>query len=1194
MASGKGIERLVKGKALRLAALLVIIAGIFISLTFAVSFSNPPAGDSTAGEFTLYNLVDNPQGAGTVLLRHPDTGKETATASTLAGGQQAQIRWDDDTGVPAFLTGQITPPAGANAVQSTLAFFQENKDLFHMSSPEAELSLKRNESDSLGMTHLRLAQVYKGVPVFGSDLAVHFSHDGKIVAINGRYVPGINLSVDPDVTVEKAVEIAQADLGKPVAASSFEPPQLTVLTPGGRQALLAWKVTLAGDDPPLRMVYFVDAHRGEIAARYDNLEAAKNRMTYTAANGTTLPGTLIINEGGSSSDWVAQAAHNNIGLTYDYFLSTFGRDSFNGAGATLTSTVHYSTSYNNAFWNGYQMVYGDGDGRVFSPLAAGLDVVAHELTHGVTQYTADLVYSYQSGALNESYSDVFAAMVDRDDWLIGEDVYTPGTSGDALRSLSDPTLYGQPAHMSNYVYTDNDNGGVHINSGIPNKAAYNVATSIGKDKMEKIWYRALTVYLTSGSQFTDARDASVQAAADFFGIDSAEVVAVENGFAAVGIGAGQTSPTTARVEIDHTYRGDLVVTVGVGDPDSPIWSTMVSNRQGGSADNIYATVDIAAGASYLPPSWQNRWFLKVYDAAGQDIGAIKKFTITDNGTTYTATDVPIPIYDYQTSVTFIPTSDNTAPAVSSTSPAQGAMGVYNSSNIYATFSESVSPSTVNSTSFMLVKHSDGIQVSGAVSYDSKSNTAVFDPAVDLEPMTVYDATITTTVTDLAGNHLLQNYQWSFTTGPPAKPYYFTWYDMASPGMRDWLVMGNPSSSSNQAGFDVFVGNNKVNAGPLMTLPGQTQPVTYAGIMGGPVKVLSLGGSSQVVSKRTLYGDSFEEINALEESRLDSHYYFTWYDAKSPGAKDWVLIANPGETTVEADIYIAGRKMNASPYQIAAGSYTTPEFPGIMGGPVEIVAYEPGNPSVPRKVIASQRVIWSGNFNEVIGIPAAELSSDYLYTWYDMQSAGAINWVLVSNPNNREMVAEIWIGGQKMTNSATKDQYFKVPAGGIITPTFPGTLAGPVEIKGYEASTYDPAAPGSPNMNFYTTQRVLFGASFEEIAGFGVSRLAPVYHFSWYDQKSPGSTNWVLVANPGRSEAKAEVWIAGVKKTTLTIAPGASQTPTFPGIMNGPVEVRGYDSATYNPDNPGVPNHNIFVSQRVLWNGHFNEVEGIVL
>jgi len=192
------------------------------------------------------------------------------------------------------------------------------------------------------------------------------------------------------------------------------------------------------------------------------------------------------------------------------------------------------------------------------------------------------------------------------------------------------------------------------------------------------------------------------------------------------------------------------------------------------------------------------------------------------------------------------------------------------------------------------------------------------------------------------------------------------------------------------------------------------------------------------------------------------------------------------------------------------------------------------------------------------------------------------------------VAEVWIGGQRMSNSATGDQYFKVPAGGTITPTFPGMLAGPVEIKGYEASTYNPAAPGSPNMSFYTTQRALFGASFEEIAGFGVGRLAPVYHFSWYDQKSPGSTNWVLIANPGRGEAKAEVWIAGVKKTTLSIAPGTSQTPTFPDIMNGPVEVRGYDSATYNPDNPGVPNYNIFVSQRVLWNGHFNEVEGIVL
>jgi bacillolysin/thermolysin len=1171
------------------------MAAVLVILLFAVPLGSV-AIDSNSIPGISEGVAEAADIAGPAIpIRTPDYGQEEATGSTLAGGQQALIRWDVDTGVPAFITGRITPPAAASPQDAALSFFEANKDVFRMNKPSAEFILARSEGDSLGMTHMHMAQVYQGVPVYAAGMAVHFNADGTIAAVNGRYVPEINISTDPQVTAEKAVSLTQETYGTDVASSSLEPPQLVVWAPGGQEALLAWKVTLAADDPPMRLISFIDAHSGKPVAAYDALEDAKSRKTYTANNGTSLPGTLLITEGGSSSDSTAQNAHNNIGLTYDYYFNNFSRDSFNGNGAQLTSTVHYSTNYNNAFWNGSQMTYGDGDGSVFSPLGNALDVVAHELTHGVTQYSANLVYSYQSGALNESYSDVFGAMIDRDDWLMGEDVYTPGTPGDALRSLSSPTTYGQPDHMNSYVNTDSDNGGVHTNSGIPNKAAYNVAVAIGKDKMEKIWYRTLTVYLNSGSQFADARDASIQAATDLYGASSAEVTAVSNGFTAVGIGSSGQSTTTARVEIDHTYRGDLVVTLGVGNPDSPTWSTTVSNRQGGSADNIYSTVDIAGGASYLPPSMQNRWYLKVYDAAGQDVGQISKFTITADGTTYTATGVPIPINDYTTSISYLPTDDTVPPAVVSTDPATSHTGVYASANVMAVFSEALNPTTVTSSSFTVKKHLDGSTVNGVASYDSNAKTAVFDPDGDLVYETTYDATVTTAVTDVAGNHLVQDYAWSFTTGPRPLFYYFTWYDMKSPGMYDWVVMGNPSSRPDAAAFDVSIAGTKMNLAPITTNPGETEPVMFPNVKGGPIKVSSLDAKSQVISKRTLVGESFEEITAFAESRLDSHYYFTWYDQKSYGSLDWVLIANPGTSAVQADVYIGGNKMNSSPYSIQPGGNVTPSYPGVIGGPVEVVAYEPGSPSVPRNVIASQRVLWNGNFNEVFGVPAKELTNDYLFTWYDMRSAGAMDWVLVSNPDaGRDMVAEIWIAGNRMTNSATGDQYFEVPASGIITPVFPGNIGGPVEVRGYDASTYNPVSPGAPNMNFYTTQRVLFGTSFGETVGYGTNRLSSDYNFSWYDQRSPGSLNWVLVSNPTVSEVKAEVWIAGTMKEVLTIAPGETKTPMYGGVIGGPVEVKGYDSATYNPGNPGLPNHNVFTSQRVMWNGHFNEVEGMVL
>lgn len=1202
MSTGKE-NRGARGRALRLIAFpAVIIAAVLLLMVFAAGLGNTPPGspgDSQGSAAVIPSPGGDPAGTGAIKLGAPETGQETATGAKLPDGQTAQIRFDDDTGVPSFVSGPLTAPAAPSPQQSAVAFLNVNKDLFHMSNPGSELTLERQNVDSLGMTHLHMAQVYQGVPVFASDMAVHFTPDGKIAAINGRYVPGVSLSTAPDLTVDQAVAAAQSDFGGKATPSSIEPTQLMILAQD-RQAMLAWKVTLVNDNPPARMVYFVDAHTGAIDAKYSALEGARNRMTYTAGNGTSLPGTLLISEGGSSTDTVAQATHNNTGATYDYYWTTFGRDSFNNAGATLTSSVHFGSGYNNAYWNGYQMVYGDGDGYVFSPLGMGLDVVAHELTHAVTQYSANLVYSYQSGALNESYSDVFGEMVENyahgsNDWLMGEDVYTPTIPGDALRSLSNPPQYGQPDNMSKYVATTSDNGGVHTNSGIPNKAAYNIASAIGTAKMQQIYYRTLTLYLTSSAQFTDARDASVQAATDLYGASSPEVAAVQNGFAAVGIGGTTPSATTARIEINHTYRGDLVVTLGVGDPNSPTWSTIVSNRQGGSADNIYTTVDIAAGAANLPPSWQNRWFLKVYDAAAQDTGSIQKFSITDNGTTYTAADVPIPINDYQTSISYIPTADNTPPTVASTNPANGANGVFDSAGIAARFSEPIASGTLTTSSFTLTNHADGSPVSGQVSWDGSSNAAAFNPSAELAPMTQYDATLTTAITDTAGNPLTQNYTWSFTTGPPARDYFFTWYDMASYEMSDWLVMGNPVSSNSASAFDVYIGDRKSNGTPLSVQPGHVQPVTYAGSIGGPVEVESLGGNPQVVSRRTLYGDSFEEIAAVDQYSLDSHYYFTWYDARTPGSRNWVMIANPGATAVAADIYIAGQKMNAAPYSIAPGTSVTPEFPGVMGGPVEVVAYDPGNPAQPRNVIASQRVLWDGNFNEVSGIPASRLTSDYIFTWYDMKSPGASDWVLISNPSaSRDMYAEIWIGGQKMTNTATGDQYFPVPAGGTITPTFRGLMAGPVEVKGYDSASYVPSNPGAPNMNFFTTQRSLFGNSFEEVSGYGLNRLAATYHFSWYDQQSPGSTDWVLVSNPGATPVKAEVWIGGTRMTTLSIPPGASQVPTFNSVMNGPVEVRGYNAATYDPNNPGTPNAEVFSSQRVLWNGHFNEVEGVVL
>ena len=288
---------------------------------------------------------------------------------------------------------------------------------------------------------------------------------------------------------------------------------------------------------------------------------AKQRSTYTAQNSTDLPGRQLIREGEKSRDPVAQAAQDNAGKVYDYYFNNFKRDSLDGQGMEIVSTVHYGSDpqdAENAAWIGElkQIIYGDG-GRIFKPLAYGLDVVGHELTHGVVDNTAQLVYESQSGALNESYADVFGALIEGKNWIMGEDIIkSPPYPLPYLRSLEDPNAQGsydpnnplggvgQPATMDQYanlpVSRRYDNGGVHINSGIPSRAAFLVAQALGKDKMQQIYYRTMTQYLSPDSDFGAAARSTVRAAQELYGANEAN--AVTQAFNQVGIQVGEAAP----------------------------------------------------------------------------------------------------------------------------------------------------------------------------------------------------------------------------------------------------------------------------------------------------------------------------------------------------------------------------------------------------------------------------------------------------------------------------------------------------------------------------------------------------------------------------------------------------------------------------------------------------------------------------
>ncbi|MFA6955930.1 MAG: M4 family metallopeptidase [Thermoanaerobaculia bacterium] len=468
-----------------------------------------------------------------------------------------------ESGVPTFVTGRFgklpNPQAAARVME-------QNGDLFGAEGNE-DFEVRSSRVDEQGRTHVRLQQHYAGLKVVGADMVLHADRDGEVYAINGTFIPGRNLPLRPSVDASQALLSAISEAG--IVDFDFETsPELTYVVNGKGVAFLAWSaiVTYVDEEGEQRDRIFADATSKNLVAKHALIYRALSRATYTCNNGTTLPGTLVRSEGSAAvADTAVNAAHDNAGIVYNYYYSKFARDSYNNAGAQLKSSVHYSSNYNNAYWNSTQMVYGDGDGTTLSSLSKGFDVVAHELTHAVTEYESNLTYSNESGALNEAMSDIMAAAaeaykvgsINSNTWKIGEDVYTPATAGDALRYMNDPAADGSSYDYYPTRYTGTaDNGGVHSNSGIANLAFYLlvqggthprgktsvVVPALGMAQAEAIFYRANRDYMTSSTNFQGARNATAQAATALYGA-TAEA-AVQKAWDAVGVPGGAVAATT--------------------------------------------------------------------------------------------------------------------------------------------------------------------------------------------------------------------------------------------------------------------------------------------------------------------------------------------------------------------------------------------------------------------------------------------------------------------------------------------------------------------------------------------------------------------------------------------------------------------------------------------------------------------------
>ena len=510
-----------------------------------------------------------------------DTDRRQQALATLErqAGTPLDVRWNNRGFASVLMNPDptrplpYTPSATEQGDPRTVAlgFLARNRALFGLEDPQQQLQLLRIEPDPrLNYAHVRLDQVYHGIPVFGKQLVVHLDPQQRVMAVNGQFAPAIDVATEPGISAKLAEDTAlqnlrdnQLDLNERLTVQTdvrSNKTRLMVYVDSNGKPTLTWQVTIVTTAPLGEWIVFVNAGRPRVVHAIDKLANAKRRQTFTANNGTRLPGRQLIDEGERSRDPVAQAAQDAAGIVYDYYFNNFKRDSIDGRGLTIVSTVHYGSSEEdaeNAAWVGeaQQMIYGDG-GQIFKPLPYGLDVVGHELTHGVTDNTSQLVYETQSGALNEAYSDIMGAMIDDKNWTVGEQVVkSPPYPVPYLRSLEDPTLggrydpnnpldgVGQPGTVAEYADLPasrrSDNGGVHINSGIPAHAAFFVAQALGREKTGQIYYRTLTQYLTPEAQFSDYATLTIRAAQELYGAAGAQ--AATDAMAKVGLANGSGS-----------------------------------------------------------------------------------------------------------------------------------------------------------------------------------------------------------------------------------------------------------------------------------------------------------------------------------------------------------------------------------------------------------------------------------------------------------------------------------------------------------------------------------------------------------------------------------------------------------------------------------------------------------------------------
>lgn len=420
-------------------------------------------------------------------------------------------------------------------------------------------------------TTIKFTQTYNGLEVVGGDALVHFTPAGEMLGVTGEPLKAA-LSTKPTLSATDALRIVSERFQQNIGLS--RPAKLKVFEDFNGTPRLVYHMLTRTSPTHNGQEIYLDAHEGiilleaprtyhadarQIVYRADTEEARKPGRIERGEDGNSRAPTDVdfswydkVIENGTMSgkeDLSAIRAYTNAEKVFDYYLDTFKRRSYDDNNAPLNSVVHIGANWNNAFWSSeYEVMgYGDGDGKTFKDLTFGLDVAAHEMTHAVTSSTANLVYSGEPGALNESYSDFFGKMVDFDsgNWLIGHTIMAEGQTARGIRNMLNPEEFRQPKDTEDsrkiptdgFCWSGNDYCGVHRNSGIPNRAGALIVEAIGKEKAQRLYYTVLTQYLASRDGFSKARACTETVCGNMFGADSEECKAVSDAFETVKIKA---------------------------------------------------------------------------------------------------------------------------------------------------------------------------------------------------------------------------------------------------------------------------------------------------------------------------------------------------------------------------------------------------------------------------------------------------------------------------------------------------------------------------------------------------------------------------------------------------------------------------------------------------------------------------------